>query len=93
MNEIIFGAINLVYNSVWTTGQFIFVILYIIGIKKYSVTAIRTATFGFILLMLAMLLNIFKLDDIAGKVAEYVWICFAISCIQHLLIHKYETNK
>jgi len=80
-------------NEYWFFVGFCFLLGYIFIIRKYHISGQRTALFGFVLLMVTMILTIIGADDIAKRVAEFVWILFTIAFIQefyHFL--KYE-NK
>lgn len=91
--EIILSLLSLIIQSFWTILQILFLVVWIVISKKVKISGQKNALFGFILLFVTMLFNIFQLDIIAGKFAEFVWILFAISFVQqfyHFL--KYE-NK
>lgn len=75
----------------WLLLEIVFICIFIYLIKKYKISGQRTAVFAFILLFITMLLNIFRMDLAAGKVAEFVWILLTISFIQefyHFLKHE-----
>ena len=75
----------------WTIFQITFIALWIIFIRKFKVRGESTALFGFILLSITMIFSIFGLDAFAGRIAEYVWIVFAIAFMQefyHFLKHE-----
>jgi len=40
-----------------------------------------------------MFFNIFGADDLAGKIAQYVWILFAIAFVQEFLYFLKHENK
>jgi len=75
----------------WTIITVVFVLGCIFLIKKYSFSARKIALFGFVLLFATMILSIFSLDDLAGSMAQFVWILFTISFIMdfyHFLKHE-----
>lgn len=77
----------------WPVFTLSFLVGYIYLIRKTKISGQKTALFGFILLFITMLFSLFHLDEVAGKIAEFVWILFSISFIQefyHFL--KYENN-
>jgi hypothetical protein len=81
VSNILFGII----------GQIIFVIIIIAILIRFKVTGQKTALAGFILLFITMLFSLIHKDDMAGIVAEYVWILFAIAFVQefiHFLKHE-----
>ena len=84
---------TLIAKSFWTIVQVAFIIVLLIIINKFKFSGQKTALIGFIFLFVTMLFNLFYLDNIAGKIAEFVWILFAVAFVQqfyHFL--KYE-NK
>lgn len=77
----------------WELGQIIFIILWLIAIKKYKVSGQKTGLFGFVLFFIMMILSVFRMDNTAGLIGQYVFLLFVIAFIQefyHFL--KYE-NK
>lgn len=91
--EIIILLLSAISQTFWTVLQISFIAGWAVAIRKFKVSGQKTALFGFIFLFITMLCSLVHLDDMAGKVAEFVWILFAISFVQefyHFL--KYE-NK
>jgi len=77
----------------WTIFQILFILLYVFLAKRFGIRGERTAIFGLILLFITMFFNIFGADDLAGKIAQYVWILFAIAFVQEFLYFLKHENK
>jgi hypothetical protein len=95
MTDIIFGIFDLIVSSLWTLIQIIsiFVILKIVRRKK--IESQKVALLAFILLAITAVLNIFKLDLIAGKISEYILILFGVAFIQqfHYFLKTRNNSK
>ncbi|SRR5258706_11179619 len=80
-------------ENAWEIGLILFIVSWIFCIRKYKVSGQKTASAGFTLFIIMIIFNLFSLDNLAGLIAQYVFLLFAISFIQefyHFL--KYE-NK
>ena len=91
--EIIFLLLAKLIQSFWLVFQILFIFAWMFFVKRFKFSGQKTALFGFMLLFMTMIFNLFGADIIAGKIAEFVWILFAIAFVQefrHFL--KYE-NK
>jgi hypothetical protein len=91
--EIIILIATMLFQNLLNIIQVVFIGVWIFLIRKYKVSGQKTALVGFIFLFATMICSLFYLDSLAGIIAEFVWILFAISFVQefyHFL--KYE-NK
>jgi hypothetical protein len=100
--EKIFKAINVslykyvffyryIMSNAWEIGEVLAIILWIFCIKKFKISGQKTALVGFGLFIIMVLLSLFSQDDVAGFVAQYVFLFFAISFVQefsHFLKHE-----
>jgi hypothetical protein len=77
----------------WTIVSILFIVIWILLIKRYKISGQQTALIGFILLGVTMVFNLFYVDEIAGKIAEFVWILFAIAFIQQFTHYLKHENK
>jgi len=88
---IIFLLLHFIYNNLWIEFEILSLIVLIFLIKKFTISGQKVAAAGMVLLFITMFFSIFRLDYIAGKIAEFVWILFSIAFVQefyHFLKHE-----
>lgn len=91
MNQILLLLYSFFTNSIFEILQLMVVVAYIIVAIKFKISGQKTARIGFILLFCTMITVIAGFDDIAGTLAQYVFILFIIAFIQeftHFLKHE-----
>ncbi len=81
------------FDFIWTLVQATMLVILILIIRKYHILPQTVAKNGFYLLFVVIILSMFKLDDYAGILAEFAWICFAVSLVQQFAYFIKTENK
>lgn len=85
MLNLVFNVYSVLIGSLMTMMQVIFTLLLFFLMKKFQISSQRIAIFGFALLCIVLICNVIQQEDIAGDIAQYVWITFAIAFISQIV--------
>jgi len=75
----------------WEIGQILFIVVWVICIRKFRLSGQFSAYVGFGFLIVTLIFNLIRWDDAASLSAQYVFILFSMSFIQefyHFLKHE-----
>ncbi len=78
--------------SLLTISQIIFVITYIIYLKKSDTPSYQTARYAFIMLFLTLIASLFKSISAANLLSQFGFILLCISLIQELVTIRENKN-
>lgn len=94
MNDLLLLFYNFFVGSISSVIQIISLCVYIFLIRRFKISGQQTAQFGFLFFIFTAIFVMLGLDEIAGIVAQYMFLLFCVSFIQEF-VHflRYENGK
>jgi len=92
MDQVISIANNVKVDTVWSTIEFVLLVLIVLAVLRYRITGEKIAYIGFIIFAFAIVLSSFGVDIIAQKISAVVFILFLVSFIKQFVLHLRKDN-